>query len=171
MNLAGSKVLVTGADGFIVVDLPPEEAGTFLAACRTNDMSFVPLVAPTTSDRRMGSVVATADAFIYCVSVTGTTGGKSAEVSVMAAAYALLVSLFLYRDLTWPRLLDCIVEAGMSTGVVLLVIMASSVVGWIVNTLGSALLGLVVGAVIVVVMTLTVHRKRTPSSAHLASSE
>jgi hypothetical protein len=45
------------------------------------------------------------------------------------------------------------------------------VVGWIVNTLGSALLGLVVGAVIVVVMTLTVHRKRTQSSSHLASSE
>jgi tripartite ATP-independent transporter DctM subunit len=55
------------------------------------------------------------------------------EVSVMAAAYALLVSLFLYRDLTWSRLLDCIVEAGVSTGVVLLVIMASSVVGWIVT--------------------------------------
>ncbi len=55
------------------------------------------------------------------------------EVSVMAAAYALLVSLFLYRDLTWSRMLDCIVEAGVSTGVVLLVIMASSVVGWIVT--------------------------------------
>lgn len=55
------------------------------------------------------------------------------EVSVMAAAYALLVSLFLYRDLTWSRLLDCIVEAGLATGVVLLVIMASSVVGWIVT--------------------------------------
>ncbi len=45
------------------------------------------------------------------------------------------------------------------------------VVGWIVNTLGSALLGLVVGSVIVAVMTLTVHRKRTPSSSPLASSE
>ena len=51
----------------------------------------------------------------------------------MAAAYALVVSLFLYRDLTWSRMLDCIVEAGVSTGVVLLVIMASAVVGWIVT--------------------------------------
>ncbi|MGY1804741.1 DUF808 domain-containing protein [Blastococcus sp. SYSU D00922] len=34
------------------------------------------------------------------------------------------------------------------------------VVGWIVNTLGSALLGLVVGALIVLVMNLTVHRKK-----------
>ena len=39
------------------------------------------------------------------------------------------------------------------------------VVGWIVNTLGSALLGLLVGAVIVVVMTLTVHRKKAGSDA------
>ena len=38
-------------------------------------------------------------------------------------------------------------------------------VGWLVNTLGSALLGLVVGAVIVVVMTLTVHRRTTRPAA------
>jgi uncharacterized protein len=41
------------------------------------------------------------------------------------------------------------------------------VVGWLVNTLGSALLGLVVGALIVVVMDLTVHRrKKARSGAH-----
>ncbi len=34
------------------------------------------------------------------------------------------------------------------------------VVGWLVNTLGSALLGLVVGALVVVVMNLTVHRRK-----------
>jgi predicted DNA repair protein MutK len=38
-------------------------------------------------------------------------------------------------------------------------------VGWLVNTLGSALLGLVVGAVIVVVITLTVHRRKAPPAA------
>ena len=35
-----------------------------------------------------------------------------------------------------------------------------SVAGWLVNTLASALLGLVVGALVVVVMTLTVHRRK-----------
>jgi uncharacterized protein len=35
-----------------------------------------------------------------------------------------------------------------------------AVVGWLVNTLGSALLGLVVGALIVTVMTFTVHRRK-----------
>ncbi|GMV86107.1 MAG: tryptophan synthase alpha chain [Dehalococcoidia bacterium] len=63
-----------GADGFIVVDLPPEEAGTFLAACRRHDMSFVPLVAPTSADTRIKAIAGAADAFLYCVSMTGTTG-------------------------------------------------------------------------------------------------
>ncbi|TFV86160.1 DUF808 domain-containing protein [Blastococcus sp. CT_GayMR16] len=44
-----------------------------------------------------------------------------------------------------------------------------AVVGWLVNTLASAILGLAVGAVIVVVMTLTVHR-RTAGSANTAGS-
>ena len=69
MECAGS-----GGDGFIIVDLPPEEAGTFLVACRENDMSFVPLVSPTTSEERVAKLAAVADGFIYCVSVTGTTG-------------------------------------------------------------------------------------------------
>jgi len=66
-----------GGDGFIIVDLPPEEAGVFVAACRANDMSFVPLVAPTTAEDRVAKLDAVADAFIYCVSVTGTTGGAA----------------------------------------------------------------------------------------------
>ena len=39
------------------------------------------------------------------------------------------------------------------------------VVGWIVNTIGSALLGLVIGSIIVAVMTLTVHRKKGSDAA------
>ncbi len=66
-----------GADGFIVVDLPPEEAGSFLASCRAHDLSFVPLVAPTTSDDRLEKLAPIADAFLYCVSVTGTTGQRA----------------------------------------------------------------------------------------------
>lgn len=66
-----------GGDGFIIIDLPPEEAAVFLAACRANDMSFVPLVAPTTAEERIAKLDAVADGFIYCVSVTGTTGGAA----------------------------------------------------------------------------------------------
>lgn len=71
---ACAEAAAAGADGWIVVDLPPEEAGSFLQACRANDLSFVPLIAPTTRDERIPLIAAAADAFIYCVSVTGTTG-------------------------------------------------------------------------------------------------
>jgi predicted DNA repair protein MutK len=40
------------------------------------------------------------------------------------------------------------------------------VAGWLVNTLASALIGLVVGALVVVVMTLTVHRRTGHATAH-----
>ena len=73
-----AAVSEAGADGFIMVDLPPEEAGSFLAACAKHDLSFVPLIAPTTADDRIASVAATADAFVYCVSLTGTTGQRDA---------------------------------------------------------------------------------------------
>jgi tripartite ATP-independent transporter DctM subunit len=55
------------------------------------------------------------------------------EVSVMSTLYALVVSGLVYRDLNLVKLKAAAVEAGISTGVVLLIIMASSVVGWIVT--------------------------------------
>lgn len=53
------------------------------------------------------------------------------EVAVLSALYAAAVSAFLYRDLTLKRLHAAIVEAGIATGVVLLVIMASAAIGWL----------------------------------------
>ena len=69
-----------GANGFILVDLLPEEAGTFLNACRREKMAFVPLIAPTTDVNRIRYLSSLADAFIYVVSRLGTTG-VSASVS------------------------------------------------------------------------------------------
>lgn len=53
------------------------------------------------------------------------------EVSVMSTLYAFVVSVALYRDLTFARLKHSIVDAGLATAVVMLIIMASSVIGWI----------------------------------------
>ena len=78
---AAAEAAAAGADGFIVVDLPPEEAASFVAVCRANDMSFVPLVAPTTAEKRVEKIAAVADAFLYCVSVTGTTGAKAVQAA------------------------------------------------------------------------------------------
>lgn len=71
---ACAEAAAAGADGWIVVDLPPEEATSFLTACRSHDLSYIPLIAPTTRDERIPRIAAAADAFLYCVSITGTTG-------------------------------------------------------------------------------------------------
>ena len=53
------------------------------------------------------------------------------EVSVLAVAYALLVGLLVYRDLTPRLILDALIGTAVMTGAVLIIIMASSVVQWI----------------------------------------
>jgi tripartite ATP-independent transporter DctM subunit len=53
------------------------------------------------------------------------------EISVMAVIYAALASLLLYRDLSWHRFQNAIMEAGVATGIVMLVIMGSAAIGWI----------------------------------------
>ncbi|MNI46488.1 Sialic acid TRAP transporter permease protein SiaT [compost metagenome] len=53
------------------------------------------------------------------------------EVAVLSTLYAAAVSAVFYRDLSWKRLNDAVVSAGLATGVVLLVIMASSAIGWL----------------------------------------
>jgi tripartite ATP-independent transporter DctM subunit len=55
------------------------------------------------------------------------------EVSVLATLYALAMGVFVYRDMTLRRFVDAVISAGCSTGVVMLVIMGSSVVGWLVT--------------------------------------
>ncbi len=53
------------------------------------------------------------------------------EISVLAVVYALALSAFFYRDLTWKRFHHSLIESGIATGVVMLVIMGSAIVGWI----------------------------------------
>jgi len=73
-----------GVDGFIIVDLPVEEAWRSLApACARNNLSLVPLVAPTSSLDRIEICVELAlhpiPAFIYVVSLLGVTGARGTE--------------------------------------------------------------------------------------------
>ncbi|CAK7207442.1 anthranilate synthase / indole-3-glycerol phosphate synthase [Sporothrix eucalyptigena] len=66
----------SGVNGFIVVDLPPEEAVTLRALVSSGGLSYVPLIAPATSDARMRILCQLADSFIYVVSRQGVTGAS-----------------------------------------------------------------------------------------------
>jgi tryptophan synthase alpha chain len=73
-----------GADGFLVVDLPPEEADSFVKHLHAQQLDFVPLVAPTTPDDRVTKIASLASSFIYYVSITGVTGAKAADFGAAA---------------------------------------------------------------------------------------
>jgi tryptophan synthase alpha chain len=66
-----------GADGFIIPDLPPEEAAEFVGAIRESHLPLVTMLAPTTPSERMETIARNAQGFIYLVSVTGVTGARS----------------------------------------------------------------------------------------------
>jgi len=61
-----------GADGFIVPDLPPEEAAEFEALA--GDLPLVRMIAPTTPPERIQMITRGARGFLYLVSLTGITG-------------------------------------------------------------------------------------------------
>ena len=63
-----------GADGLLTLDLPPEEAGEVVTACRTHGLDTVFIIAPTTPESRIPVITAAASGFIYYVSREGVTG-------------------------------------------------------------------------------------------------
>jgi tryptophan synthase alpha chain len=67
-----------GVDGFILVDLPPEEAEALKPFAIANGIDTVLLTAPTTDDKRLPAVLKYSAGFVYFVSVLGITGTKSA---------------------------------------------------------------------------------------------
>jgi tryptophan synthase alpha chain len=73
-----SDAAEAGADGLIIVDLPPEESDATLAVCREHGLDLIYLAAPTSDEGRMEQVLARAGGFIYCVSVVGVTGARAA---------------------------------------------------------------------------------------------
>lgn len=72
-----------GADGFLVVDLPPESAGELTRYTKAAGLDFIALFTPTTDVARMASICKHASGFAYCVSVAGVTGSRIDEMDVI----------------------------------------------------------------------------------------
>ena len=68
-----------GVSGFIVPDLPFEESGDLKLALDREGLALVQMVTPVTPPARLQMLCASAQGFVYAVTMTGTTG-KSAEV-------------------------------------------------------------------------------------------
>jgi tryptophan synthase alpha chain len=75
-----AEAKAVGVDGFLVVDLPPEEAPCLLEPIRRAGLDFVPLIAPTSTKQRIELASSAATSFVYYVSVTGITGAAIADL-------------------------------------------------------------------------------------------
>lgn len=78
------RLKAAGAYGFILPDLPIEEAGELHTIAKELDLSPIVLMTPTNSDERLAELANCADGFIYTVArkgVTGTNTSMNQEVS------------------------------------------------------------------------------------------
>ena len=78
-----------GADGILLLDLPPDEAARNKDLTGGSGLKAIRLIAPTTPPERMATLAQSAQGFIYALSRTGVTGahgGPSANIASMVAA-------------------------------------------------------------------------------------
>ncbi len=65
-----------GVDALIPADVPADEGGPLVDAARGAGLDTVFLVAPTSTDARIRLAAEASTGFVYCVSLTGTTGPR-----------------------------------------------------------------------------------------------
>jgi tryptophan synthase alpha chain len=65
-----------GADGVLVTDMTPEEAGDYLPSLRAQGLDTIFLAAPTSSDARLKLIATACSGFLYLISRTGVTGAQ-----------------------------------------------------------------------------------------------
>ena len=81
---------IAGVDGFIVVDLPPEEDKEFFDPVSKSDLDFIRLITPTTDANRLKIVLKKSSGFLYYVTITGTTGTKKATIKDIKNSLSLI---------------------------------------------------------------------------------
>lgn len=77
-----------GADGVLVVDLPPEESADMTNGHRESEFPLIRLIAPTTPAERMRRIAGSAYGFLYVISKTGVTGSEGLDIDDIAARTA-----------------------------------------------------------------------------------
>lgn len=71
------KASQAGIDGFVIPDLPPEEAAEWKMEAENAGLDSIFLLAPTSDSQRIQKVVGLSSGFLYYVSVTGITGART----------------------------------------------------------------------------------------------
>ncbi|WP_372929038.1 tryptophan synthase subunit alpha [Methyloceanibacter sp.] len=79
-----------GADGLIVVDMPPEEDEELRPAAARSGLNFVRLATPTTDAKRLPAVLTNTSGFVYYVSIAGITGTAAPDIAAVGEHVARL---------------------------------------------------------------------------------
>ncbi|MCG8668760.1 MAG: tryptophan synthase subunit alpha [Pseudomonadales bacterium] len=74
-----------GVDGVLTVDMPPEAAGDLNAALESAGMDPIFLIAPTTTEARIKTIVSAAKGYLYYVSLKGITGAGHLDTDDVSA--------------------------------------------------------------------------------------
>ena len=73
-----------GVDGVLIVDMPPEEAGSLIPIFEQHQLAPIFLLAPTTSDARIAKICSMARGYVYYVSLKGVTGAATLNTKSVA---------------------------------------------------------------------------------------
>jgi tryptophan synthase alpha chain len=76
-----SSIADAGADGVIVVDMPPEEGGELGGVLKAHGLDNVHLLAPTSTEERIRLICDDSGGFIYYVSLRGVTGAATLDTA------------------------------------------------------------------------------------------
>ena len=74
-----AKAKETGINGFIIPDLPLEEAAPYKPSIEAAGLSLIDFIAPTDNEQRIKEIVTDAKKFIYLVAYAGITGAGQSE--------------------------------------------------------------------------------------------
>ena len=74
-----AEAKASGVNGFIIPDLPYEEAMPYKPMIKEANLSLIDFIAPTDSKKRIEQIVTDAQKFIYLVAYAGITGSGQSE--------------------------------------------------------------------------------------------
>jgi tryptophan synthase alpha chain len=81
------KAQSSGADGAIIVDLPPEEGEEIYSLWKAHQLDPILLCSPTTSKQRMKLIEKHASGYVYYVSLKGVTGSDEINLDAVYTQY------------------------------------------------------------------------------------
>ena len=77
---------LSGVDGVLIVDYPPEECEEFAATLKAHGLDLIFLLAPTSTGKRMEQVARIASGYVYYVSLKGVTGAGHLDTAAVEQA-------------------------------------------------------------------------------------